>query len=420
MMRRLVALTSVLAVLFCSGGDGLAAAGDILGSRAPDFTGRLVSGEPFSLSRFLGKGPVILAFFSIYCKSCSEEMPALQRLHEKYGPEKVTVIAVNEDGDAGIGRVRGFLELLSAAGEPAKLSFPVFFDETGEALRKYSVVRLPTLVYIEKDGTVREFVEGFERGREYSVVSAVEKLIASGSVAPEPLREVASEAVYELDTAAPICGMYRDGKWYRPLDLDESGRPEAIARARSDGEEYLRREALKLALSGLGYSLSSQDRPPGCFVEYGMEIRTPQWRKDPLDLLMERLSFPRLLEVLSQETVERNRELVLYRRIRIRLDVLKEQMDLHGYTAAKSSIRIRFVRATRLEERTFIESVRTQFPYLSRLEKASLQKGGAEYLLISHAPAERVIENLRGLNVGPQKLSVELLPGDVAEVALWR
>ena len=83
-------------------------------------------------------------------------------------------------------------------------------------------------------------------------------------------------------------------------------------------------------------------------------------------------------------------------------------------------IRIRFVRANSLEERTFLDAVRTQFPYLSRLEKASLQKGGAEYLLVSHAPAERVIENLRGLNVGPPKLSVELLPGDVAEVALWR
>jgi hypothetical protein len=316
--------------------------------------------------------------------------------------------------------VRGFLERLSAAGEPAKLSFPVFFDESGEALRKYFVVLLPTLVYIEKDGTVREFVEGFERGREYSVVSAVEKLIAAGSVAPEPLREVASEAVYELDTAAPICGVYRDGKWYRPLDLDESGRPEAIARGRAEGEESLRREAVSLALSQLGLAIYTRDRPLGCFARYGMEIRTQQWKKDPLDLHLERLNLPRILEVVSQETVERERELVLYRRIKIQLNALKEQLDTDGYTAAKSSIRIRFVRASRLEERAFVEAIHTQFPYLSSLEKETTPRGETGYLLVSQAPADKVVEKLRGLDVGPPKLSVELLPGNIAEVDMWR
>ncbi|MDA8123026.1 MAG: TlpA disulfide reductase family protein [Deltaproteobacteria bacterium] len=416
-MRRLTVLA--LGLLVLSGAQGFAAGGGIVGKRAPDFTGKQVSGEPLSLSRYLGKAPVILTFWSIYCKSCTEEMSALQRLYAKYGPEKVTVIAVNEDGDVGLARVRKFLDhFASAGGDGTKLTFPMFFDEKGEVFAKYSVVHLPTLVYIDRDGTVRDFIEGFERGRELSVFSAIEKLI--DSVSPGPLKEVASEAVYELDLSAPVCGVYRDGKWYRPLDLDESGRPEAIARARSEGEESLRREAMNLALSQLGFSIRAQDRPPGCFAGYGMEIRTPRWKKDPLDLLIERLNLPRIMEVVSQETVERERELVLYRRIKIRLDALKEQLDADGYAAAKSSIRIRFVRASRLEERAFVEAIRTQFPYLSSLEKETTPRGETGYLLVSHAPADKVVEKLRGLDVGPPKLSVDLLPGNIAEVAMWR
>lgn len=416
-MRRVTVLA--LGLLVLSGSQGFAAGGGIVGKRAPDFTGKQVTGEPLSLSRYIGKTPVILTFWSIYCKSCTEEMSALQRLYGKYGPEKVTVIAVNEDGDVGLARVRKFLDrFASAGGDGTKPTFPLFFDEKGEVFAKYSVVHLPTLIYIDRDGTVREFIEGFERGKELSVFSAIEKLIVS--VSPEKLKEVASEAFYELDLLVPVCGVYRDGKWYRPLDLDESGRPEAIARARSEGEETLRREAMKLALAQLGFSIRAQDRPPGCFARYGMEIRTPRRNKDPLDLLLERMNLPRVMEVVSQETVERERDLVLYRRIKIRLDALREQLDEDGYSTAKSSIRIRFVRASRLEERAFVEAIRTQLPYLSSLEKETSSRGESEYLLVSQAPADKVVEKLRGLDVGPPKLSVDLLPGDIAEVAMWR
>ncbi len=415
MRRGFVTAVVLVSLVFA---HDLFAGGAIVGKRAPDFSGKQVSGEPLSLSRLVGKTPVILTFWSIYCKSCTEEMLALQRLYEKYGPGKIAVVAVNEDGDVGLGRVRNFLERFTSSKDGGKLTIPLFFDEKGEVFAKYSVLHLPTLIYIDRDGTVREFIEGYESGRELSVFSAIEKLI--GSISPEPLKEVASEVVYELDLSVPICGVYRDGKWYRPLDLDESGRPEAIARARAEGEEVLRREALRLALSQIGYSLEARENPVGCFSKYGLEIRTPVREKDPIDMLLERLNLPRILEVASQETVEQDRRLVLYRRIRVQLNALKEQLDADGYSPEKSVIRIRFVRSSALETRAFLEAVRTGFPYLSSLQKDTTSKGGEEYVLVSQAAAEKVVEKLQAMDVGPQKLSVELLPGNIAEVAMWR
>ncbi|MGE5190384.1 MAG: peroxiredoxin family protein [Gemmatimonadota bacterium] len=415
---RRAGLLAVAGLLLLSGANAAAAPSDAVGKKAPDFSGKQVSGEPFSLSTYRGKVPVILTFWSIYCKSCTEEMAALERLYVKYGAGKVAVVAVNEDGDVGLGRVKNFLERFTGPGGETKLSFPLFFDEKGEVFSRYSVLHLPTLIYIDRDGTVREVIEGYERGRELAVFSAIERLM--GAVSPEPLKEVASEAVYDLDVVVPICGVYRDGKWFRPLDLDESGRPEAVARARAEGEEYLRREAVRLALADLGISLYGPPRTPSCGVPYGQEIRTPRRDKDALDLLIETLNLPRVLDVVAQETIERDRDLVLYRRIKVTLPTLSEQLDADGYAARKSAIRLRFVRASLLEERTFIEAVRTQFPYLAEIRKVPSPRGGTEYALEAHASEERVVEALRSLDVGTRKLSVDLLPGDIAEVAMWR
>lgn len=411
--------TLVLAgLVLLSAREALPAAADIVGKKAPDFSGKQVSGEAVSLSTYRGKVPVILTFWSIYCKSCTEEMAALERLYRKYGPGKVAVIAVNEDGDVGLGRVRNFLDRFTGPGGETKLSFPLFFDEKGEVFSRYAVLHLPTLIYIDRDGTVREFIEGYERGRELAVFSAIERLI--GAVSPEPLKDVASEAVYDLDIVAPICGVYRDGKWYRPLDLDESGRPEAIARARAEGEDALRREAIRLALADLGFTLYGPARVPSCSVPYGSEIRTPGRTKDAVDLLIDQLNQPRALNVVSQETIERDRELILYRRIKVNLPVLAEQLESDGYAVRKTTILLKFVRASLLDERAFVEAVMTQFPFLAEIRKAASSKGGTEYVLVSQASEERVVEKLRSLDVGARKLSVDLLPGDIAEVAMWR
>lgn len=416
-MRRLCAAAAA-AFLLAGGGPAAADVRDLEGKNAPDFTAADLSGRQVALGPLRGGSPVILIFWSIYCKSCAEELAALERLAAKYGPDRVAVVAVNEDGDVGIARVRAFLDRFAASPAGARLTFPVVFDGRGEILAKYSVVHLPTLVYVDRDGVVRSVVEGYERGNELAVIAALEKLL--GAVSPERLKEVAAEAVYDLDVTAPICGVYRDGRWYRPLDLDESGRPEAVARARAAGEEHLRREAVRLALARLGFGLFYRPRLPSCFAAYGIEIRTPRPEKDTLDLFLERLNLPRVLEVVGQETVERERELLLYRRIRIHLPALVEQLEADGFAAGKTTLRIRFVQASPMDERFFLDAVRTQFPYLASLRAEPSVRGGQEYVLECHAPAGTAVEKLQALDVGARKLSVDLLPGGVAEVAMWR
>jgi len=400
-----------------AGGEAFPAPKDLVGKPAPDFTGAVSFGTPVSVARFRGKVPLVLTFWSIYCTTCLEEMAGLQRLYEKYGPEKIAVVAVNEDADVGIDRVKTFL-VRSAAYPNGKLSYDVLFDGKGDILRAYGVSRLPTLFFIDRDGTVREAIEGYGAGREQGVMSAIEKLI--GTVGPEGVREAAAETSFNLDTKVPLCGTYKDGKWFRPLDLDVT-RQDVVARARAEGEEFLRREAVRLALLQLGVALHAEVRTPTCQAAYGLDLHSPYHGMDTLDRFLDRLNLPRVIEVDSQETVEQEREMVLYRRIKIFLPALQEQFVRDGYTLARSELRIRFARATPFEERIFVEALTAQYPYLSTLRQVPSElRERVEYALSSHATPEKAVEGLRALDVGVRKISVDLLNGGIAEVTMWR
>jgi len=52
---------------------------------------------------------IVLAFWSIYCKPCVEEISSLIRLQEQLGGDKLEVIGVNADSELGVARIRTFI-----------------------------------------------------------------------------------------------------------------------------------------------------------------------------------------------------------------------------------------------------------------------------------------------------------------------
>jgi thiol-disulfide isomerase/thioredoxin len=67
-----------------------------IGNAAPDFS-ITDSQKTVKLSDLRGK-PVVLNFWATWCSPCVEEMPSLVQLQKRLG-DKVTIIAVSEDGD---------------------------------------------------------------------------------------------------------------------------------------------------------------------------------------------------------------------------------------------------------------------------------------------------------------------------------
>ncbi len=144
---------TLTAVLFLIGGIAFAdparealpfqgASGD---GRAPDFTLQGLDGPPVSLSRFLGKKPVLLVFWATWCPECKAAIPKINALHGGPVGETMQILALD---------FRETREKVAAAVKSRDIRYPVLLDERGQVARAFSVVGIPTYVLIGRDGTV--------------------------------------------------------------------------------------------------------------------------------------------------------------------------------------------------------------------------------------------------------------------------
>lgn len=128
-------------------------------SPAPAFAAKLMGGGELRLSDYAGK-VVLLEFWSIFCKSCLQEMPSVRELHAKYKAEGFEVVSVNTDAfsDARV------MQTLQKAG--LNFDYPVVRDTRREVSEAYNVQILPVTVIIDRSGWIRLCQEGYAPGEE--------------------------------------------------------------------------------------------------------------------------------------------------------------------------------------------------------------------------------------------------------------
>jgi peroxiredoxin len=113
--------------------------------QAPTFFLEKPGGEQVGLTDFAGK-VVLLNFWATWCSPCREEMPAMQRLWEKYREQGFVILAVAAD--------KGSQKQVVDFVEKQALSYPILFDPQGEVRKKYEVVGLPMSYLIGRDGRI--------------------------------------------------------------------------------------------------------------------------------------------------------------------------------------------------------------------------------------------------------------------------
>jgi len=122
------------------------------GFQAPDFELVSLDGELFRLSELRGR-PALVNFWASWCVPCRSEMPALERVYQKYRDQGFLILAVNATHQDDLDKARAFTAELG-------LSFPTLLDQSGEVSKLYQVRALPSSFFIDARGVIQDVIIG--------------------------------------------------------------------------------------------------------------------------------------------------------------------------------------------------------------------------------------------------------------------
>lgn len=109
-----------------------------------------LEGSTQSLGRFQGKWTVV-NFWATWCAPCVAEMPSLERLHRRMGPDLLQIVGVNFQENAA--RIEPFVQRL-------RLTFPIVRDHDGGLRKAWQVNVFPSTFVISPQGRVAYVVTG--------------------------------------------------------------------------------------------------------------------------------------------------------------------------------------------------------------------------------------------------------------------
>lgn len=127
---------------------------------APDFTLDSVTGENITLSAFKGK-VVLLDFWATWCGPCLQTIPELVRLNEKYSDKGLVLLGVSMDtmSQANDTQLKKFMATFN-------IKYHVMRDDgvVSDAYYGDSLLAIPTMHIINKEGKIVRTIMGFEPG----------------------------------------------------------------------------------------------------------------------------------------------------------------------------------------------------------------------------------------------------------------
>lgn len=134
---------------------------------APDFTLQSLQGSRVNLKDFRGK-VVFLNFWATWCGPCRWEMPAMEKLWNRFKEDRFVILAV--DIREGKDVVKSFIQ-------EEGYTFPVLLDSKGEVAGIYGIRAIPTTFLINPEGKIVGKAVGAREWASQDAFDLIEHLI---------------------------------------------------------------------------------------------------------------------------------------------------------------------------------------------------------------------------------------------------
>jgi len=377
------------------------------GDPLPAFKGRKLSGEEIDVGALIGKKVLVLAYWSIYCKPCVEEISSLIRLQEQLGGDTLEVVGINADGELGLARIRTFMARVEEF-EKRRINYPVIFDEDGAISKLTGVGFLPTVLTVNLKGQVEKIFMGFEEKSEQEIFAGIRRLLPIEGAGADELDEA---TIYAVESIVPLCGFYDSQGWKGSFDQNYD-LPRELGRV----AEIARRKALKMALRealvAVGVSLIQGTQGEGCFTPQGVYLADDPFKlPDSLTNLLAALPADKLAKVIESQEDFLGTEYHVVQRVAINLSDLKGELEklkvqIMPRTVTFSVVNLRSVDQTRFEQ---------------ALVRQSRYLGFASFPTYTiYTTIETFADEVKRMDFGGVKLFVEEAEGDRIEVEAWK
>lgn len=132
-----------------------------IGDKAPEFSGTTADGQtvqltdldgnPIRLSDLRGR-PVWINFWASWCPPCQAETPILRDVYAEHADEGLALVAISVQ-ETTPDDVRAYVARYG-------LDYTVGFDATSAIFHTYHAYGLPTQLFLDRDGIIRNVVLG--------------------------------------------------------------------------------------------------------------------------------------------------------------------------------------------------------------------------------------------------------------------
>lgn len=147
------------------------------GGMAPDFVVPDLSGRAVRLSALRGR-VVLVNLWTTWCPPCREEMPSMERLHQKMRGRDFQLLAVSQD-EGPATAVETFVKEM-------KITFPVLVDPEHQVGDHFGVWGYPETFLIDREGRLVERIIGPRDWASPDSVAKIEDLLAVPTGAAVP------------------------------------------------------------------------------------------------------------------------------------------------------------------------------------------------------------------------------------------